>query len=132
MAPRTRRTRRTTTNNPAAEAGPAASIVANLAALLDENRALKKEADRLRALIERLASLAGSAVAPSADAAPVRRRGRRPAAAAAAAAEPAPEAPKVRKPRRKITDPDLLARRRAALAKARAVRAERLAAARQA
>jgi hypothetical protein len=67
---------------------------------------------------------AAAAQAPAAGA--PRRRGRPPKAAAAAAA-PAPK-----RERRKITDPVILEKRRAALAKARQARADKRAAAKNA
>ena len=95
--------------------------------LVAANESLKLENARLQALNEQLRSELteiGSALGSLTGGR--RGRGRRGAAALAL-----PEA-KPRRTRRPITDPDVLARRNAALAKARAARAEKLAAARSA
>ena len=81
---------------------------------------LEAENARLRQLLDEISrSLRAPAATAPAAGATERRRGR---------PRKNPEAP-VRR-RRKITDPEVLEKRRNALAKARAVRAERLAAAR--
>jgi hypothetical protein len=86
--------------------------------LVERNAELESENRRLRQLLDEISrSLKSPATAASSGEAP-RRRGRPPKSDAT---------PRIR---RKITDPILLEKRRAALAKARAVRAERLAAAR--
>ena len=82
------------------------------------NRELTDENARLRSELTAIGSALGSLTGG--------RRGRGGAAAAALAL---PEA-KPRRQRKPITDPEVLARRSAALAKARAARAEKLAAAR--
>jgi hypothetical protein len=84
------------------------------------NRELAEENQRLRSELTQIGSALGSLTSGR------RGRGRRSAAALAL-----PEA-KPRRQRRPITDPEVLARRAAALVKARAARAERLAAARSA
>ena len=82
------------------------------------NRELTEENQRLRSELTQIGSALGSLTGGR------RGRGRRGAAALAL-----PEA-KPRRTRKPITDPEVLARRSAALAKARAARAEKLAAAR--
>lgn len=82
------------------------------------NRELTEENQRLRAELTEIGSALGGLTGGR------RGRGRR-GAAALAVPEPTP-----RRRRRPITDPEVLARRNAALAKARAARAEKLAAAR--
>jgi hypothetical protein len=84
------------------------------------NRELTEENQRLRNELTEIGSALGRITG-----APPGRRGR------GAEALALPEA-KPRRQRRPITDPDVLAKRNAALAKARAARAERLAAARAA
>ena len=91
--------------------------------LIAENRQLKRQLDRLSSGAAGTASKSTERVLRSlqrkvsiavGDASGARgRRGREPVAAQA-------------RPRRKITDPDVLERRRQALAKARAVRAAKL------
>jgi hypothetical protein len=83
------------------------------------NRELTEENERLRGELTAIGSALGSLAGGG-------RRGRGRGGAAALAL---PEA-KPRRQRRPITDPEVLARRNAALAKARAARAEKLAAAR--
>jgi hypothetical protein len=84
------------------------------------NRELTEENQRLRNELTKIVSALGPLTR-----APAGRLGR------GAAALALPEA-KPRRQRRPITDPEVLAKRNAALAKARAARAERLAAARAA
>src|SRR5215831_16283581 len=84
------------------------------------NRELSEENQRLRSELTEIGSALGSLTGGG------RGRGRRGAAVLAL-----PEA-KPRRQRKPITDPEVLARRSAALAKARAARAEKLAAARAA
>jgi hypothetical protein len=84
------------------------------------NRELTDENQRLRAELTEIGSALGSLTGG--------RRGRGRGGAVALAL---PEA-KTRRKRRPITDPEVLARRNAALAKARAARAEKLAATRAA
>jgi hypothetical protein len=86
------------------------------------NRDLTEENQRLRDELTAIGSALGSLMGGG-------RRGRGRGGAAVALA--LPEA-KPRRQRRPITDPEVLARRNAALAKARAARAEKLAAARAA
>lgn len=100
----------------------AASLLANVNALVAENRALTREIDRLKALLGRVAALAAPTGSPS----PVARsskRGRPGTSPDTSSATPG----LVKRPRKKITDPAVLEKRRSALAKARQVRAERLA-----
>jgi hypothetical protein len=86
-----------------------------------ENRELTEQNERLRSELLQIGSALGSLAGPR------RGRGRRGVAVAALAL---PEV-KPRQKRKPITDPEILARRNAALAKARAARAEKLAAARE-
>jgi hypothetical protein len=116
----TRRRRRTT--RASSDAG---SVVTQITQLVAANERLKLENAALHALNEQLRSeltQIGSALGNLTGGR--RGRGRRGAAALAL-----PEA-KPRRTRKPITDPEVLARRNAALVKARAARAERLAAAR--
>ena len=109
--------------------GPAAEsdrhLLDGVRGLVERNAVLEAENRRLRGLLDEISkslrTTPAVAAAPAAegDAAAPRRRGR---------PRKNPEAP-VRE-RRKITDPEVLEKRRAALTRARAVRAERLAAAR--
>jgi len=116
-SPTTRRRRRTT---------PGAGtrhVVTQITQLVATNERLKLENATLQALNEQLrCELTAIGSALGSLTAGRRGRGRRGAAAL-------PEA-KPRRTRKPITDPEVLARRSAALAKARAVRAEKLAAAR--
>jgi cell division septum initiation protein DivIVA len=118
-APATTRTRRTTRARVAA--GFVVTHITQLVAanerLQRANRELTEENERLRSELTQIGSALGSLTGGR------RGRGRRGAAALAL-----PEA-KPRRQRRPITDPEVLARRNAALAKARAARAEKLAAA---
>src|SRR5215471_10089706 len=84
------------------------------------NRELTEENQRLRSQLTEIGSALGRIAGPTTG-----RRGR------AAAAESL-GLPEVKPKRRPITDPEVLAKRNAALAKARAARAEKLAAARAA
>jgi len=86
------------------------------------NHELTEENQRLRAELTQIGSALGSLTAGR------RGRGRRGAAGAVTLALPEAKPRRTRKP---ITDPEVLARRNAALAKARAARAEKLAAARE-
>jgi uncharacterized caspase-like protein len=97
-------------------------LLQGVRSLVERNAELEAENRRLRQLIDQIGrSLRVPAPRPAADAsdAAPRRRGR---------PRKNPEAP-VRQ-RRKITDPEVLEKRRQALSKARAVRAQRLAAGR--
>lgn len=117
----TRRRRRTT------QGIDTRRVVTQITQLVAANENLKLENARLQALNEQLRSELteiGSALGSLTGGR--RGRGRRGAAALVL-----PEA-KPRRTRRPITDPEVLARRNAALAKARAARAEKLAAARSA
>jgi hypothetical protein len=103
------------------------SVVAQITQLVAANERLKLENATLQALNEQLRSeLTQIGTALGSLTGGRRGRGRRGAAALAL-----PEA-KPRRTRKPITDPEVLARRSAALAKARAARAEKLAAARAA
>ena len=94
-------------------------LVAANETLQRENRELTDENQRLRSELTQIGSALGSLTGAR------RGRGRR---GAAADALTLPEV-KPRRQRRPITDPEVLARRNAALAKARAARTEKLAAA---
>jgi hypothetical protein len=117
----TRRRRRT------AQGADTRQVVTQITQLVAANETLKLENAKLQALNEQLRgelTQIGSALGSLTGGR--RGRGRR-----GAAALTLPEA-KPRRQRKPITDPEVLARRNAALAKARAARAEKLAAARQA
>ena len=117
----TRRRRRTT------QGIDTRRVVTQITQLVAANESLKLENAKLQALNEQLRSELTEIGSALGSLTGVRRgRGRRGAAALAL-----PEA-KPRRTRRPITDPEVLARRNAALAKARAARAEKLAAARSA
>ena len=93
--------------------------------LVERNAVLEAENQRLRTLLDEISrslriKSTATPVAPAIEGADAPRRRGRP--------RKNPEAPA--RVRRKITDPEVLEKRRSALAKARAVRAERLAAAR--
>jgi hypothetical protein len=99
-------------------------VVTQITQLVAANESLKLENAKLQALNEQLRSeliAIGSALGSLTGG----RRGRARRGTATIAAEAKP-----RRQRRPITDPEVLARRAAALVKARAARAERLAAAR--
>jgi hypothetical protein len=101
-------------------------VVTQITQLVAANESLKLENAKLQALNEQLRSELtdiGSALGSLTGGR--RGRGRRGAALALPEAKP-------RRTRKPITDPEVLARRNAVLAKARAARAERLAAARAA
>ena len=115
-------------------------VLSGVRGLVERNAELEAENRRLRQLIDEISRslrqrpATAAVTAAATDDAP-RRRGRPPGV------ESITEAPRRRgrppkivdaavKVRRKITDPVVLEKRRAALTKARAVRAERLAAAR--
>jgi hypothetical protein len=117
-APPSRRRRRTATGEQIL-----AELDRMIPQLIAENRQLKRRLDSLRSgatatasksterVLRSLQRKVSSAVGDTSGAGG--RRGREPVAAQA-------------RPRRKITDPEVLARRRQALAKARAVRAAKL------
>jgi len=98
-------------------------MLASVKGLVSENQDLKKEVARLESVLARISSLAGKAT--PVESAPTRRRRRRAGAAAIPSTASTADA-QVKRTRRKITDPIVLERMRNALAKARAVRAERL------
>jgi hypothetical protein len=117
----TNRRRRTTRGR-----SDASSVVTQITQLVAANERLKQENATLQALNEQLRremTQIGSALGSLTGG----RRGRGRGAAALALPEAKP-----RRTRKPITDPEVLARRSAALAKARAARAEKLAAAREA
>ena len=124
--PRTRSATTSTTRRRRTTAGADTRlVVTHIAQLVAANESLKLENAKLQALNEKLRSdltEIGSALGSLTGGR--RGRGRRGTAVLAL-----PEA-KPRRQRRPITDPEILARRNAALAKARAARAEKLAAAR--
>jgi transcriptional regulator with XRE-family HTH domain len=102
--------------------GAAASLVNNLNQVISENAALKEENELLKAMMTRIAELAAEAIGGHVRAATATERTS--PHRANRAAQGRRRRTQVRKP---ITDPEALERRRQALAKARAVRAERLA-----
>ena len=113
MSPRTA-TRRRRSRNPAAAAtnGSATTLLSQVSELVSENQALVRENKELQSVLARV-----SQAVQGLRARPVTSRqptvgGARPQ-------------PKARRQRRRITDPATLERRRAALAKARQVLAER-------
>ena len=111
MAPRSRRRRRA---DGAAGNGLAGNLLSQVTELVAENKQLSQENRELRAIVDRVsAAVKGSS----------RRRS---AGGGADAGSGTPT--RQRRTRRKITDPATLERRRAALAKARKVLADRRAA----
>lgn len=98
--------------------GQISQIVAANESLQRENRDLLAENQRLKAELSEIGDALGRLTGG-----PRARRGRRAGAIVEAAAP-------VRRQRKPITDPEVLERRRQALTKARAARAEKLAAAR--
>jgi hypothetical protein len=107
----------------------AGSVVDKITQLVAANETLKRENTELLALNEQLRAQLdqiGSALGSLSDGSGRGRRGRR------GAVQPLllPDA-KPKRTRKPITDPEQIERRRAALAKARAARAEKLAAARE-
>ena len=114
------KTRRPRVNTAESDRG----LLSGVRALVERNAELEAENRRLRELIDEISRSLRLRPATSAETATIsgdapRRRGRPPKIVDAAV-----------KVRRKITDPVVLEKRRAALTKARAVRAARLAAAR--
>jgi hypothetical protein len=107
-------------------------LLSGVRELVERNAELEAENRRLRQLLDEI-SRSLKAPGPAASGDTTRRRGR-PAKDPAAEERPRRGRPRTKpapaRPRRKITDPVVLEQRRAALTKARAVRAERLAAAR--
>jgi hypothetical protein len=114
----TRRRRRTAQADTRLVVTQITQLVAANETLQRANNELSEENQQLRGELTQIGSALGSLTGGR------RARGRRGVATFAL-----PEA-KPRRQRRPITDPEVLARRNAALAKARAARAERLAAAR--
>jgi len=113
MAPRTRR-RRGGQGDGSASNGLASSLLSQVTDLVAENKQLTQENRELRAIVDR--------VSQAVKAASSRRK------SAAEAGSSTGGQVRVRRTRRKITDPATLERRRAALAKARKVLADRRAA----
>jgi hypothetical protein len=119
-APTTRRRRRTSQGaDTRLVVTQITQLVAANETLKRSNRELTEKNQRLRSELTEIGSTLGSLMGGR------RGKGRRGAAAFAL-----PEV-KPRRQRKPITDPEVLARRNAALAKARAARAEKLAAARE-
>jgi len=113
MSPRiARKRRRSRTPAGAATNGSATTLLSQVSELVSENQALVRENKELQSVLARV-----SQAVQGLRARPVTSR--RPTVGGAA-----PQ-PKARRQRRRITDPATLERRRAALAKARAVLAER-------
>jgi hypothetical protein len=105
----------------AATAAETTGIMEGLNRILAENESLRRENDRLNGLLAQIEQrLHGTA-----------RRGR-PAKSATATSAPAAAPKRVVRRRARITDPIALEKRRAALTKARAARAAKLAAAKKA
>lgn len=99
----------------------ASQLIENVQKLIAENKSLLKANAVLVAKLTRISDMAASSATPKAEA----RKGRRPKAVAQPTTPPSVKAVRTR---RKITDPATLERMRAQMAKARQVRAERLAA----
>jgi hypothetical protein len=124
MAPRGRRS--------ASNSIPGGGVAAQVEALVQENRDLRGEIERLLENERDIMAALNSASATRAISGAVvgRRAGRPRAASLPAPIRPAAPTLKEKKTRRPITDPEQLAKRREALTAARAARAEKLAAAR--
>lgn len=118
----TRRGRESVAQGTPGTGAPALQVLAHVRELLAENQALKNELSRLGLVMARIAAMAGASEVMKQP--PARRRRRTRAEIDAAKAE-LPRT-KVKQVRRKVTDPIALEKRRDALAKARAVRADRL------
>ena len=115
MAQRTTRRRRSKRQSGATN-GVATTLLSQVNELVAENRSLTRENKDLLAILERVTQA-------------VKGLPGRPATGGRGATQgPGPRTRRVRRTRRKITDPATLERRRAALAKARSVLAERRAA----
>ena len=112
MAPRTRRRRRGQGDS---ANGLASSLLSQVTDLVAENKQLTQENRELRAIVDRVSQAVKGASS------------RRKSAAAEAGSSTGGQV-RQRRTRRKITDPATLERRRAALAKARKVLADRRAA----
>lgn len=110
MAPRTRRRRG---QGDGSGNGLASSLLGQVTDLVAENKQLTQENRELRAIVDRVSQA-------------VKGRSSRRLSAAGGGSEAGPT--RQRRTRRKITDPATLERRRAALAKARKVLADRRAA----
>ena len=108
MSPRTRRRRQ---GDGTAGNGLASNLLSQVTGLVAENKQLTQENRELRAIVDRVSQA-------------VKGSSRRQSSGGGAGAD----APRQRRTRRKITDPATLERRRAALAKARKVLADRRAA----
>lgn len=122
--PRRRRATRTTSTSPRRGRPPAiapdsaaSKLMESLSQVLEENRILARANATLKATLAKIAGLSNVGD-PQPEAPRTRARRTAPAEAPKAAATP--------RKRRPITDPVALERRRQALAKARAVRAEKL------
>lgn len=115
---RPRGSTKATSKRTAVLASKDAGLLGSIEALVARNRELINENARLRALVDAIAKSVQSetSVAGALQAAVVRRPGR-----------PRKLVAPPKRTRKKITDPVVLEKRREALAKARAVRAERLA-----
>lgn len=116
---RPRGSRNATSRRLAIPAAKDASLLSSIETLVARNRELADENARLRALVDAIAKSVKSET-PGAGASRTVAHRRRPGRPRKVAAVP-------KRTRKKITDPVVLEKRREALAKARAVRAERLA-----
>ena len=114
MAPRTRRRRRSQGDGPGGN-GLASSLLSHVTDLVAENKQLTQENRELRAIVDRVSSAVKGVAS--------RRQ-----SAGGETGSSAGGRVRQRRTRRKITDPETLERRRAALAKARKVLADRRAA----
>ena len=116
-----RRRQRSTIEAPPAQSGT--RLLENVNGLILQNKALKKENDRLKALLARVAGLVTTEAAGRVPVQRINTQSKR--RATAGSSQPATSATPAKKTRRPITDPIAIEKRRAALAKARAVHAER-------
>jgi len=118
MSPRTvKRRRRSKAQLIAAGIGSPSTLLAQVSELVSENQALVRENKELQTIIARVTQVVSSGP-----------RGSRRSLQETAGRPTAPRANGHRRQRRRITDPATLERRRAALAKARQVLAEKRAA----
>jgi hypothetical protein len=125
----TRRTSQRTSQRRSSASNPAANALNHINELVAHNAALQKEVDRLKSVLSRVGALVGDQAAALTGGGSGTRRRRSSGGGTSSAtrtrrgsSSSSASSSRRRKP---ITDPEALERRRQALAKARAVRAEK-------